>query len=267
MDRRVGITEEQKKLSYAKYYDKPLAEVPQEKLALLEHPINPADALTIHDRNNLFKEGYFPVETGYCVMEDGTGYIANLVKMPGVTVEMFDWWFAWHGLGEFRYTIWDPEDHYDARSLNLVQGKSPKLSLKEKYWGTTHIIREDIGGGADDLFACFRKPSEMGFDESLIGTKYCGTIITSNSGVRNEPMASAEVMCHFVREIEGGIELRSRFWLGWHIIGGKPVKMLPDGEITPMIKPKMLLAHNMKEFQNLADLLPRIYPEEKDNWV
>ncbi len=35
-------------------------------------------------------------------MEDGTGYIANLVYMPGVTVDMFDWWFAWHGLGEFR---------------------------------------------------------------------------------------------------------------------------------------------------------------------
>jgi len=30
-------------------------------------------------------------------MEDGTGYIANLVYMPGVTVDMFDWWFAWHG--------------------------------------------------------------------------------------------------------------------------------------------------------------------------
>ena len=62
------------------------------------------------------------------------------------------------------------------------------------------------------------------------------------------------------------IELRSRFWLGWHIIGGKPVKILPDEEMTPLIKPKMLLAHNMKEFTNLARLLPQIYPEQKDNW-
>ena len=47
---------------------------------------------------------------------------------------------------------------------------------------------------------------------------------------------------------------------------GKPVKILPDNEVTPLMKSKLLLAHNMKEFQNLADLLPRLYPEEKDNW-
>ena len=44
------------------------------------------------------------------------------------------------------------------------------------------------------------------------------------------------------------------------------MKILPDEEMTPLIKPKMLLAHNMKEFTNLARLLPQIYPEQKDNW-
>lgn len=268
MGNRVPITEEQKQLSYAKFYDKPLAEVPAEKLAILDlPPMDPSKTLKIQDRNKLFDPGYFEVETGYCVMEDGSGYIANHTKMPGVTVEMFDWWFAWHGLGELRYTLWDPEDHYYAYSMNLAQGRCPKLSLKEKYWGTMHHIKEDIGGGPDELFACFRQPCEMGFDESKIGTKACGTIVTSNSGMLCDPMASAETMCHFVRETEDGIELRSRFWLGWHIIGGKPVKILPDDEVTPLMKPKMLLAHNMKEFQNLADLLPKIYPEQKDNWA
>lgn len=266
MGKRIEITEAQKQLSYAKYYYQDMAPVPEEKLAALNTPIHPDQALKIRDRNRLFEEGYMDTETGYCVMEDGSGYIANYTRMPGVTVEMFDWWFAWHGLGELRYTIWDPEDHYEARSMNLAQGRSPKLSLKEKYWGTTHLIREDIGGGPDELFACFKKPSEMGFDEEKIGTKACGTIVTANSGIRNDPGASAEVMCHFVRETGDGIELRSRFWLGWHIIGGKPVKILPDGEITPLMKPKMLLAHNMKEFTNLAKLLPQIYPEQRDNW-
>lgn len=82
------------------------------------------------------------------------------------------------------------------------------------------------------MFACFRKPSEMGFDESKIGTKACGTIVTSNSGMLRDPMASAETMCHFVRETEDGIELRSRFWLGWHIIGGKPVKIQANKRYT-----------------------------------
>ena len=266
MANRVPITEEQKKLSYAKYYDKPLAPVPAEKLPFGGTPMDPEKALKIEDRNKLFDPGYLEVETGYCVMEDGTGYIANLTYMPGVTVEMFDWWFAWHGLGEFRYSIWHPEAHYDARSCQLAQGRCDKLSLKEKYWGTTHLIVEDLGFGPDELFATFMRPGHMGFDESKIGTSACGTIVTSNSGLRLDPMASAETMCHFVREVEGGIELRSRFWLGYHIVGGKPVKVLPDGEVTPIEKPQLLLKHNMEEFQNLADLLPRLYPEEKDNW-
>ena len=47
-----------------------------------------------------------------------------------------------------------------------------------------------------------------------------------------DPMASAETMCHFVRETEDGIELRSRFWLGGHIIGGKPVKIQANKSYT-----------------------------------
>ncbi len=42
--------------------------------------------------------------------------------------------------------------------------------------------------------------------------------------------------------------------------------MIPDDVRIPVEAAHGLLAHNMLEFQNLADLLPRIYPEEKDNW-
>ena len=266
MKERIPITDAQKRLSYAKYYDKPLAEVPKEKFKYLEAPIDPAKALKIQDRNRLFEPGYLEEEIGYCQMEDGTTYVANLTLMPGVTVEMFDWWFAWHGLGELRYTLWDPSDHFSAVSTAQVQGRCEKLSLKERYYNTTHIIREDIGEGPANIFANFRDPKEMGFQAELIGTPACGTIVTANCGIYDWPGAAAQVMCHFVREIEGGIELRSRFWIGWHILDQKPVKMIPDDVRIPVEAAHGLLAHNMLEFQNLADLLPRIYPEEKDNW-
>ena len=68
MGKKVPITEEQRRLSYAKYYDQDMAPVPSDKLALLETPMDPAKALNIHDRNRLFDEGYMDVETGYCVM-------------------------------------------------------------------------------------------------------------------------------------------------------------------------------------------------------
>lgn len=266
MSKRVPITEAQRALSYAKYYTKPIAPVPEEKLRCLEQPIVPSLALSIYDRNRLFEPGYLEAEVGYCAFEDGTAYVANLTPMPGVTVEMFDWWFAWHGLGELRYTLWDPEDHYSAVSTAQAQGRCKALSLKERYYNTTHIIHEDIGGGVANIFANFRDPKEMGFRAELIGTPACGTIVTANCGTYNWPGAMPQVMCHFVREFPGGIELRSRFWNGWHILGGEPVKVLPDGARIPAEAARGLLAHNMREFQNLADLLPRIYPEEKDNW-
>ncbi|MFX1508632.1 MAG: DAPG hydrolase family protein, partial [Promethearchaeota archaeon] len=74
------------------------------------------------------------------------------------------------------------------------------------------------------------------------------------------------VMTHFLRPVEGGSELRSRFWFGWQIIDGEPVKCIPDGFKIPAIGPVSLLKHNVKEFTNLACILPDIYAEEKDNW-
>ena len=74
------------------------------------------------------------------------------------------------------------------------------------------------------------------------------------------------MMCHFVRETEGGVELRTRFWMGWTVVNGREVKTLPDGVKIPEEAARMLLMHNIKEFHQLAHILPRIYTEEKDNW-
>ena len=69
-------------------------------------------------------------------------------------------------------------------------------------------------------------------------------------------------MTHFVRPTAKGSELRSRFWMGWSIVDGQPVKMIPDGVAIPEIAPMSLLQHNLKEFYNLAVLLPLVYAEE-----
>ena len=41
---------------------------------------------------------------------------------------------------------------------------------------------------------------------------------------------------------------------------------MPDGMKLPEIAPKSLIAHNVKEYTNLAAILPKVYAEEKDNW-
>ncbi len=48
------------------------------------------------DMNALLDPGNFETEIGWGMMDNGAGYIAMRHEMPGVTVEMIDWWFAWH---------------------------------------------------------------------------------------------------------------------------------------------------------------------------
>lgn len=73
-------------------------------------------------------------------------------------------------------------------------------------------------------------------------------------------------MTHFLRPVEGGSQLQSMFWFGYQIIDGKAVKCIPDGVTIPKEGPMCLLNHNVKEFSNLAKILPELYAQEKDHW-
>lgn len=267
MGQRPALTEEERKLSYAKYYDLPMTPIPPEKIEVLQNgPMDPSLALKIEDRTRLFEPGYLPCEIGYCVMEDGSAYLANKTEMPGVTPEMFDWWGAWHGLEDMRYRIWDPEDHFYARQQMPERVLDPSVPMGKKNWGTVHIVREDIGAGPDDLILEFKHPHEMGFDETKVGTPACASISCANGHGSEPGKGVAAIAIHTVREIEGGIELRSRFWIGWGMVNGKMVKLVPDGVRIPIEVPKGLFAHNLKEFGHLATILPDIYSEEKDRF-
>ena len=252
------ISEEDKKKSYYKYYLEDMAPVAPEvyeKAAAAR--LTPEEVLPPHEVNRLFEPGYLPGEVGYCALPDGTAYMANRMFMPGVTPEMFDWWFAWHGLDTLRYKIWDKEDHLYAQTRNVEQALDPNLSYREKLWHTRHDITEAFGPAPKDVVVPFIPPWEMGFDREQF-ENFPGTIIT---------MASEDVRttsCHFIRPVEGGVELRTRFWFGWCLKDGKIVRY--DEPPLPEQLPRALLLHNIKEFTNLARLLPRIFPEEKNNF-
>ena len=61
----------------------------------------------------------------------------------------------------------------------------------------------------------------------------------------------------------GGVELRTRFWMGWHVLNKKPHKLMPDGAQIPEIAIKGLAIHNVCEFSNLASFLPQLYDEQQ----
>ncbi len=260
----VMITKEEEQLHYAKYFYRPLAPIPQEKLDIWRGPAAMStQAMPIEERNLFLDEAFPGLEVGFCVALNGTGFVANSTYMPGTTVEMFDWWFAWHGIGpDLRYKIWDNEDHYYARSDKPEYVRDPQVPLREKNWGVTHDILEDIGFGPDYLKIAFKKPSELGYDMSKIGRAGCASILCG-VGTSTTPA----IMTHKCTRVNGGIWLNSHFWIGYGMNEqGTIVKLVPDGSTVPKEVPRALFGHNIKEFSNLAAILPEVFAEEKDTW-
>lgn len=268
---KVPVSNDDRKKTYFKYYLKEMVPGPAEKYdAISKGPLDNSIAPRIENRNDLFNKGYFPEEFGLWQLEDGTLVIANHTMFPGVTGGMFDWWFAWHPIDRLRYAIWDSEDHYDVQLADPARALDMRLSMRERHWGSVHHIWEDIGTGNLDLLQIsFKRPRDMGYDESKMDTDACNALVCANVLVYgNENMEDVPVvMTHFLRPVRGGSELRSRFWFGWQIVDGQALKMIPDGVKVPLEGPTALLHHNVKEFSNLAALLPLVYKEEKDNWA
>lgn len=268
---RKELSPEEKALSYAKYYYMEMAK-PDPSLieAVKNGPIDWKNAINIKEINELIKPGYREQETGYCLLPDGTGMVSALTKMPGVTVDMINWWFVWHPLHPLRYKIWDPEDHFDTRVSEKDRQRltDQTIPLDQRNWGCTHIVREDIGLPAlarlflmlmcrDPLTLkiTFYSPGAFGFDMSKYRTPEFGTAICG--------VTDFAIMCHFVREIENGVEMRSRFWFGYKFKEGKFVKdwfRMPPSVLQSIMR--NLNLHCIKEYTNLARILPLVYSEE-----
>ena len=244
----VVITQEEKALPYAKYFYQDLAPIPQEKLDIWHGPMaDPALATPVERRNDFLEEGKVALEVGFTVAPNGTGFVANSTFMPGVTPEMFLWWFAWHCVGP---------------AIQADYVRDPAVPWAEKTWGVTHDIMEDIGLGMERLLLQFCKPADLGYDMSKIGTSACAAMVCAVG-----KSSSPALMTHKVVPAEGGVWFKSHFWMGYGLDGdGQLVKLVPDGVSVPEEVPMGLFAHNLKEFGHLAAILPQVYAENKDNW-
>lgn len=183
--------------------------------------------------------------------------MANLTKMPGVTPEMFDWWFAWHGLDTMRYIIWNKDDHYYCQTQNVEQALDDSLSWRERLWYTQHEVKEAFQPGMEPVpvHLKFVPPEVVGFDPEKL-KDFKGTIVATPG-----PM----LMIHFVRPTENGSELRSRYFAGYQATEDGIVRV-PEFP-CPDEKGRNILIHNVKEFTHLAKILPDLYNEYKDNFT
>jgi len=255
----VHVTEEEKKSPLYKYFEMEMTVPEPSILKCADEPMPAEDAHSPLDMNKMFDEGFFPTRSGYAQLPDGTAMLSNFVDMPDVLPEMFDWWFAWHGLEPLRYKIWDRDEHHSAITRNPEQARDTTLSMKERYWNTIHDVKEAMtpDGPVLDIIINFRNPADIGFSPEKL-KDFDGTIVCA--GNEHSPV----IMCHFVRPVPGGSELHTRFWMGWSVKNGVPTKAIPDSALFPLQGVQELLRHNIKEFTNLAALLPKVYAEFRE---
>jgi len=139
---------------------------------------------------------------------------------------------------------------------------NPNVPIREKTWGVTHDIIEDIGFGPEHILLQFKKPADLGYDMEKLGTSGCAGMVCA-SGVGDTPA----LMTHKWMKCADGVLFKSHFWMGYGLNeGGELIKLVPDGISVPEAGPRALYGHNIKEYSNLAKILPQVYSEEKNNW-
>ncbi|HEX6241843.1 MAG TPA: hypothetical protein VFZ61_13135 [Polyangiales bacterium] len=254
---------------YARYFDGDLW-VHSDVLPALRAPMDVRHALAPEQVNALLDPGYHEVENGYCELPDGTAYVASLVPFPGATGEMYGWWFWWHAVESARYTLWYPYNHVAVTPLDPERLSAPGLSHAERYVGTTHHVDEYIGPDFLRVAIRFLDPAELGFDTSRFQQAGIVGHACARVGLRGTGVESV-TMVHIARQVDGGIEQRSRYW-----IGHNPRLSTPFGSISvdPIAKGLGLkrrqagarvgyeqLLHDQIEFTHLSTFLPAIYAE------
>jgi phloretin hydrolase len=261
------LNPEDQSKAYAKYYRDPVPPDPAH-LAMMDTPCDPLKAIYPEQMNDLLNPGDLPVEIGWCNLPNGAGFIANRNVYKFVTAEMIHWWFAWHPLEDLRYRIWYPPQHagisLSPESRDRILDQS--IPISEKNWGVTHHVTEDCDCGMENIEITFQSPRDFGFDmtrwkEPLVATFIGGFGWSSPANKTDHAIKAPSLMCHIFRQIPGGLEQRTRFWMGYRMFQGKPELILPPGASVPPFVVQGLARHNVREFSNLGVLLPEIYAE------
>jgi hypothetical protein len=244
-------------------------------------PLDPKLAIRAEDMLDLLMTtGYHKAEYGYCIMENGTGYVALYTIYPGCTPAMLSWWFRWlnvypknlpKGHGNLKYKIWCPPDHYDH---DFINGKDSKDGI----WTVESL---DFGAG-DKKFGTIRhrfNPRDYGLTEKKEKElKAAGCWVDPAYVTFHEPAPYHEPgMSHARRPGSwlhmmisrqsplGYMERLDRMWFGYTAKDGRivrdestPASMLSEGF------QRKLLTHATVEAQQLSKWLPQLYTEYHD---
>jgi 2,4-diacetylphloroglucinol hydrolase len=254
---------------YAEFFDGDLS-VPASLARALRHgplPSNLTLTPSVEDINRLFDPGRFP-DAGYALLDGPTAYAQSRIEMPGVTSEMFKWWFLWHPLDKQRYMLWFPHAHVENSVEDPKRLADASLSYEKRLYNNPNHLTEFIGPSSLPIIIHFTDPVDLGFDPAVL--KRAG--ITANASGTIRPAAAPDttfiLMVHLARDTNRGLELFSRYWIGAHpefkrFAGGSNASGLLDkmgmGKEAIESMAYEMAMHDLTEFNVLKRILPRVH--------
>lgn len=266
----LGIREsEMSNKPYAKFWSPRMAPLPEHaREALLRGPVAAPLLLRLSDAPRLLDPGDLEVENGTGRLDDGALHVAIRTDMPGVSPEMIDWWFGWHGSEAQRYKLWHPRAHVHAAWASPVP---PGTRGRARYVGRVSYVDEYIGDRMSHVAIAFLPPRELGFDEQSLSDPRESTAVCARIRLTDYPV-DAGYLIHHVRRVPGGSEMRSRFWLGGSaatLRAGGPLRGIATRAVRLVATPGLamardLLVHCAEEMGHLASFLPRLHEELRD---
>lgn len=260
------LSPEEKKMPLAKYYLPLDPPDPLRQQLIDAGPMDPKDAILAKNFLDLLMPPgvYSKVEHGYCMMPDGSGYIALYERSdPRVTPEMNGWYMRWMnfhsksmvpGQGNLRYKIWMPLDHIDHSYVNG----------KDRSGGIRTLETLDLGAGSKPIESIHHRISVRDYGLSEEREKeYKDMGYSIRIAWESFEIPGSHFCFSVTRPCPlGGTETLSREWIGWRPVDGKLVR----DEATPVDEAYLrnVVIHNIVEHAHLPKFLPALYAEYKD---
>lgn len=267
---RQKLFPEEEKMNLAKYfYNYPLHYPTPVEMQIINNmnPIPVEDAIQPENFMSLLKPyGYDKYELGYCMFPDGSGYVATYrVRPPHISAEMERWYRNWRNLkskgmvpghGNLRYKIWNYADHFDHYYINWKNG-SEGIHTTESL---------DLGAG-ERMYDTIRHEfplKDFGMtDEWMAELKAAGCQLTDHGSYETFDEPGTHLCLSYSRPCpQGGIETRSREWIGWRPENGKLVR--DESTFCSEEYLKKVVIHTLIEWEHLYTFLPELYAEYHD---
>ena len=257
------LSPEERAMSIAKYYDIPVQPLdPLHRMLLEAGPLDPKRVTKAEDIIRLFRpEGYTGSDYGYCMMEDGSGFLATYTVFHNCTFEMLKWFFGWmnrkpanmpEGKGNIKYKVWCPYGHFD-------HGHAISPTGEEVTCATEALDLGLLGDPPERIFMHDLDPLEFGLAPEMKQHMDEAGIMYSMSYETFDYPGMHLCMSMMRPCPTGGIEALGREWIGYGIRDGKIVRT-PE---MPVDEPwlKKVVTHCTVEMMRLDNILPALYAE------